>query len=252
MPVVAAAPAARRRSHPQPTPTTTPPRDREDARFVYKRVPPELQGSQPDLAAALALLQRLWCQDYRGAWGALRHAWGPQLQPLASALEGACVCVLVCGVGGGGLGVRSRVCVCASVPTSARTAAGRLRQRMCELVERAYSTISPTKLAALLGCSEEAALAGVCVGGALGRSAAAARRRRVRSGSPGALSPHAPPPPTHTHTHALPAVAAERGWTLEGGLVGVVPREAEGRGAATEASLQRLAEYVVHLSQQQG
>lgn len=45
---------------------------REDARFVYKRTPEDIRQSSPELAAAFALLQRLWVKDYQHVWAALQ------------------------------------------------------------------------------------------------------------------------------------------------------------------------------------
>lgn len=80
----------------------------------------------------------------------------------------------------------------------------RLRRSMLDLVGRSYSTISPAKLAALLGCSE-------------GEAAAAAGARGWAVAEDGLLEVTAAPP--------APGAAEE----------------------AAQRSLQRLAEYVVHL-----
>ncbi|KAI3436438.1 hypothetical protein D9Q98_005855 [Chlorella vulgaris] len=139
----------------------------EDARFVYKRTPDPVKQASPELQAAFALLQRLWVKDYQHIWTAMQYGWSAQTQPLVAAL------------------------------------AQQTRVQMLDLVERAYDSISPTKLAALLGCTEaEAAQA-----------------------------------------------AAERGWQTTGGLVDVKPPQPTVRPgeAAAQRSLQRLAEYVVHL-----
>ncbi|PRW56002.1 COP9 signalosome complex subunit 8 [Chlorella sorokiniana] len=139
----------------------------EDARFLYKRTPDAAKAASPELQAAFALLQRVWCKDYQHIWPALQFGWSEQVQPLAAALG------------------------------------ERLRGRMLDLVSRAYGTISPAKLGALLGCSAEEAA----------------------------------------------AAAAARGWAVVEGLVEVRP-PAPGSGtgdAAAQRSLQRLAEYVVHL-----
>eukprot|EP00887_Chlorella_sp_A99_P002720 scaffold6.g2720.t1 len=94
----------------------------EDARFLYKRMTEELRTGDPEVAAAWALLQRLWVKDYELLWPAVHREWSPQVQPVAHAL------------------------------------ASRLRQRMLDLVGRAYSDLSPAKLAVLLGLSEQEAV----------------------------------------------------------------------------------------------
>lgn len=137
---------------------------------MWKRSPDAAKAGSPELQAAFALLQRLWMKDYQQMWGALQvgsgrgrrasvwggaglggsaasrahpsprpppnhpspppaspqFAWGPQTQPLVAAL------------------------------------AERLRGRQLDLVGRAYASISPAALAALLGCSEGDAVAGAC------------------------------------------------------------------------------------------
>lgn len=45
---------------------------REDARFLYKRTPDAAKAASPELQAAFALLQRLWCKDYQHVWAALQ------------------------------------------------------------------------------------------------------------------------------------------------------------------------------------
>ncbi|KAI7835591.1 hypothetical protein COHA_010512 [Chlorella ohadii] len=101
----------------------------EDARFLYKRTPDAAKAASPELQAAFALLQRLWCKDYQHVWAALQFGWSEQVQPLAAALG------------------------------------ERLRGRMLDLVSRAYSNISPAKLGALLGCSAEEAAAAAAARG---------------------------------------------------------------------------------------
>jgi hypothetical protein len=83
-----------------------------------------VKQANPELQAGFSVLQRLWVRDYEGVWPQLRFGWTAQLQPLAEAL------------------------------------AGRVRQRTMRLVSAAYSTLSPEKLAALLGTSQQEAIAG--------------------------------------------------------------------------------------------
>ena len=45
---------------------------REDARFLYKRTPDATKAASPELQAAFALLQRVWCKDYQHMWPALQ------------------------------------------------------------------------------------------------------------------------------------------------------------------------------------
>jgi len=60
-----------------------------DARFLYKRLqmqPPAVAG-EPEVQAALALVQILWQQNYGQVWKQLRSpAWGPRSAAVASAL----------------------------------------------------------------------------------------------------------------------------------------------------------------------
>lgn len=88
---------------------------REDARFLYKRIPRPLAASDPRLQTAFCLLQHLWQHDFAGAWPLLHQAWaGPEL----------------------GL---------------AQATADRLRRRVTALVGCAYSTLALGQLAAMLG-----------------------------------------------------------------------------------------------------
>lgn len=49
---------------------------REDARFLWKRTPEAVRQGSPELAAAFALLQRLWMRDYQHVWAALQVGCG--------------------------------------------------------------------------------------------------------------------------------------------------------------------------------
>lgn len=91
---------------------------------MYKRTTEELRKGDPEFEKAFLLLQRLWVKDYELLWPAVRQEWSPQAQPVVDAL------------------------------------AIRLRLRMLDLVGRAYSDLSPAKLAILLGLSEQEAVQG--------------------------------------------------------------------------------------------
>lgn len=91
---------------------------------MYKRIPDEIKQRAPELPAAWEVLQRLWVRDYAGVWAVLGGAWSPALQPVAAAV------------------------------------AEQRRQHMLRLVGRAYASLSPAKLAALLGASEQEAIQG--------------------------------------------------------------------------------------------
>lgn len=93
----------------------------EDARFLWKRVPP-LQKQDPDVIAVFTLLKALWIKDYEGTWQAFRsHAWPQHVEALAVATGDA------------------------------------VRGRILRLLRGAYSSLSPRRAAALLGLSESEA-----------------------------------------------------------------------------------------------
>lgn len=93
------------------------PRRREDARFLYKRCPPHVRDSQPQLQAAFRALQFLWQRDYAGLWPLLRSGWDPHQATLV------------------------------------RGIASNLREHVLRLVATAYSTISLQALAGALGAT---------------------------------------------------------------------------------------------------
>ncbi len=85
---------------------------------------PHLLPSYPQVEAAWRLLQLMWQGSGEGAWRALRaYPWSGALATLVEALY------------------------------------DKLRNQQLKLVEAAYSTIAPARLAALCGCGEEEALA---------------------------------------------------------------------------------------------
>lgn len=97
---------------------------REDARFLHKRLPEAVCREDSTIQAEFALLQRLWNRSYAAVWPALDHNWPDQLQGLAASLR------------------------------------FRLQGRVMALVERAYVDLSPARLAALMGCSQQDAQQG--------------------------------------------------------------------------------------------
>lgn len=64
-------------------------RRREDARFVYKRIPLIVRDGHAGIEGAFALLQALWARDFAQAWARLRRDWGDDepARRLATALE---------------------------------------------------------------------------------------------------------------------------------------------------------------------
>ncbi|KAK9845430.1 hypothetical protein WJX81_006269 [Elliptochloris bilobata] len=96
--------------------------DLPDARYVWKRLPDVLKQERV-VTMAFQLLQAMWNKDYQGVWQALnRQDWGAEVAPLAAAL------------------------------------AEKVRAYNAELITRAYSSIAPSKAAALLGLPEAQAV----------------------------------------------------------------------------------------------
>ena len=184
---------------------------REDARFLYKRIPDEIRQSAPELPAAFEVLQRLWVRDYQGVWGVLGGAWSPALQPVA------------------------------------RAVGEQQRQHMLRLVGRSYANLSPAKLAALLGASEQEAIQGEARCKA-GRAPAFLSPRSAFCHNPALPSPMVGLDAGRV-ARTLPAAAIEKGWELDGGSGLVVVKQKEGgEGAhATPDHLKRLSQYIVHL-----
>jgi len=96
----------------------------EDARFVWKRLPPASQASRP-ARAAFRVLQAVWARDLEGTASAAASL------PEAVSTEGAAAAGLV-------------------APLRAA-----LRARAAALIARAYTRLPLSRLAALLGCADE-------------------------------------------------------------------------------------------------
>lgn len=93
----------------------------EDARFLWRRIPPQLKQNA-DIDAAYRLLQALWNKDYEGTWQAFgSYAWPQPIEALASATGGI------------------------------------LSARILSLLGRAYSVLPLRRAVALLGLTEDAA-----------------------------------------------------------------------------------------------
>lgn len=93
-----------------------------DARFLWKRMPQSVKDSDPECQAAWRVLQVAWQGAGDSVWAALAaYPWSPVLVPLVEALT------------------------------------ERLRRQQMDLVARAYSSIMPSRLAALCGVTEDAA-----------------------------------------------------------------------------------------------
>lgn len=94
----------------------------EDARFLYKRFPLDVQNVNTEVQQLFLVLQSLWIKDYQKLWISLAFNWSSQLQPLIAAMT------------------------------------AKMRSEMVGLVSQAYSHLSSAKLGTLLGLSQPEAL----------------------------------------------------------------------------------------------
>lgn len=132
-----------------------------DARLLWKRLPQARKDSDAELQAAWRVLQVAWQGAGENVWVALAaYPWSPMLTPLVEALS------------------------------------ERLRRQQLDLVARAYSAITPQRLAALCGVGQDDA-------GAL----AAARGWTADPGGSGALLVT---PPPHVRGDVDPMVSLQQ------------------------------------------
>jgi len=97
--------------------------DLDSARFLWKRVPADVKKSDPEIAAAWAIGQRIWLSDYPAVYEAIKSFhWRPAVAQLVAILEES------------------------------------FRRRTFELVSKAFSVISTKSLALYLGLSVADAL----------------------------------------------------------------------------------------------
>lgn len=62
---------------------------RDNARFLWKRVPSEHKKGDPEVAAAWAIGSRMWQGDYAAAYEAMKSTqWKPATAPVVAWLEG--------------------------------------------------------------------------------------------------------------------------------------------------------------------
>jgi COP9 signalosome complex subunit 8 len=92
-------------------------RDLTNAKFLWKRIPMTLKNVNPDLALVWGVGQKMWQRDFPGIYESLKKEWPEHLKPIMDHL-------------------------CEST-----------RKRAFELVSHAYSWISASEFAAIMGMS---------------------------------------------------------------------------------------------------
>ncbi|XP_066543489.1 COP9 signalosome complex subunit 8 isoform X2 [Amia ocellicauda] len=100
--------------------------DMNNARYLWKRIPPAIKTANPELVAMWAVGQRVWQRDFPGIYTAISaHQWSESIQPVMEALGEA------------------------------------TRRRAFGLVAQAYTSITADDFAAFVGYSVEEAVKGV-------------------------------------------------------------------------------------------
>lgn len=91
-----------------------------NAKFLWKRIPPNITSSNPEIAAVWAIGQKLWKKDLPGTYQALAaHNWTEPVANIITALE------------------------------------EKIRQRMFNLIGRSYSSISFDTVATMSGLTRD-------------------------------------------------------------------------------------------------
>ncbi|KAF4384948.1 hypothetical protein F8388_010546 [Cannabis sativa] len=109
--------------------------DTNSARFLWKSIPAAIKDNQPELLAAWKIGQKLWVRDYGGVHEAIRgFDWSQQVQGLVAAFSGKSLQNLILSI---------------VLDTKLYT------QKMFQLLQSAYSTISIQDTALFLGMNED-------------------------------------------------------------------------------------------------
>uniref|UniRef100_A0A3Q0RI44 COP9 signalosome complex subunit 8 n=1 Tax=Amphilophus citrinellus TaxID=61819 RepID=A0A3Q0RI44_AMPCI len=100
--------------------------NRNNARYLWKRIPQAIKSANPELAAIWAVGQRIWQRDFPGIYAAIAaYQWSENILPVMEALRES------------------------------------TRQRAYGLVAQAYTSITAEDFAAFVGYSVEEAVKGV-------------------------------------------------------------------------------------------
>ncbi|NXB76692.1 CSN8 protein, partial [Donacobius atricapilla] len=100
--------------------------DMNNARYLWKRVPPAIKSANAELGAVWSVGQRIWQRDFPGIYAAISaHQWSETIQPIMEALRDA------------------------------------TRRRAFGLVSQAYTSIVADDFAAFVGLPVEEAVKGV-------------------------------------------------------------------------------------------
>uniref|UniRef100_A0A670HUE7 COP9 signalosome complex subunit 8 n=1 Tax=Podarcis muralis TaxID=64176 RepID=A0A670HUE7_PODMU len=100
--------------------------DMNNARYLWKRIPPAIKSANPELGAIWSVGQRIWQRDFPGIYTTIgAHQWSESIQPIMEALRDA------------------------------------TRRRAFGLVSQAYTSISADDFAAFVGLPIEEAVKGV-------------------------------------------------------------------------------------------
>ncbi|XP_069839242.1 COP9 signalosome complex subunit 8 [Dendropsophus ebraccatus] len=100
--------------------------DMNNARYLWKRIPPSVRSSSPELGWIWEVGQRIWQRDFPGIYSSIAaHQWSENIQPIMEAVRDT------------------------------------TRRRAFCLVSQAYTSISADDLAAFVGLPVEEAVKGV-------------------------------------------------------------------------------------------
>uniref|UniRef100_A0A670HU03 COP9 signalosome subunit 8 n=1 Tax=Podarcis muralis TaxID=64176 RepID=A0A670HU03_PODMU len=63
--------------------------DMNNARYLWKRIPPAIKSANPELGAIWSVGQRIWQRDFPGIYTTIgAHQWSESIQPIMEALRG--------------------------------------------------------------------------------------------------------------------------------------------------------------------
>ncbi|GAB5576118.1 COP9 signalosome complex subunit 8 isoform X3 [Prionailurus iriomotensis] len=134
--------------------------DMNNARYLWKRIPPAIKSANSELGGIWSVGQRIWQRDFPGIYSTINaHQWSETVQPIMEALRGDSAFS-----GEQEVKVASEtdlISLGTAKPHQRKTEQDATRRRAFALVSQAYTSIIADDFAAFVGLPVEEAVKGI-------------------------------------------------------------------------------------------